>query len=84
MERIEFTKEMKQDYTILIPNMLPIHFSLIVNVFRQHGYKAEVLEKGFHLSVPPFGFSDFSIHHSAFLTQDEGLLFVDTYPSIGL
>lgn len=44
MERIEFTKEMKQDYTILVPDMLPIHFSLILNVLHQHGYKAEVLK----------------------------------------
>ncbi len=41
--RIEFTKEMKKDYTILIPGMLPIHFTLLRNVFRSFGYKMELL-----------------------------------------
>ena len=40
---IEFTKEMKDDYTILVPNMLPIHFSLLKCIFEIHGYKMEVL-----------------------------------------
>ena len=43
MNRIEFTKEMQNDYTILIPNMLDIHFRLIVNVFTGHGYNVELL-----------------------------------------
>lgn len=34
---------MQQDYTILIPNMLDIHFRLILNVFINHGYKMELL-----------------------------------------
>ncbi len=41
--RILFTKEMKEEYTILCPMMLPIHFSLIVDVFRNCGYKMELL-----------------------------------------
>lgn len=40
---IEFTKEMQKDYTILIPNMLPVHFNLIQNVFRSYGYKMDLL-----------------------------------------
>ena len=32
--RVLFTKEMK-DFTILIPMMLPIHFTLIKHVFNQ-------------------------------------------------
>lgn len=43
LERIEFTKEMKKDYTILIPNMLDIHFRFLVNVFRREGYRVELL-----------------------------------------
>jgi len=39
----EFTKEMKKDYTILVPDMLPIHFNLLRSVFIKHGYKMEVL-----------------------------------------
>jgi predicted nucleotide-binding protein (sugar kinase/HSP70/actin superfamily) len=33
----------KKTHTILIPDMLPIHFGLIMSVFRQHGYKIELL-----------------------------------------
>lgn len=29
IEKVEFTKEMKKDYTILIPQMSPIHFDLL-------------------------------------------------------
>lgn len=35
---------MKRDYTILIPNMLPMHFKFIVRVLENYGYKAELLE----------------------------------------
>ena len=42
-EYVEFTKEMKKDYTILAPNMLPIHFKLILQVFKNRGYKMELL-----------------------------------------
>lgn len=41
--RLLFTKEMKKDYTILCPMMAPIHFTLIVNIFRDCGYKMELL-----------------------------------------
>ncbi len=39
-----FTPEMKEEYTILVPDMLPIHFNLILSVFRQYGYKMELLQ----------------------------------------
>lgn len=39
-----FTKEMKATHTILVPDMLPIHFNLILSVFRQYGYKMELLQ----------------------------------------
>ncbi len=38
-----FQAEMKRDYTILIPDMLPWHFDLLVHVMRQQGYRVEVL-----------------------------------------
>lgn len=41
---VEFTKEMKKDYTILVPDMLPIHFSMLMKVFHAYGYKMEVLK----------------------------------------
>ena len=39
-----FTEEMKKDYTILVPTMLPTHFKLILNVMKNYGYKMELLE----------------------------------------
>jgi predicted nucleotide-binding protein (sugar kinase/HSP70/actin superfamily) len=41
---VPFTKEMRKDYTILIPMMAPIHFSLVKNVLSSNGYQAELLE----------------------------------------
>ncbi|MBR2957216.1 MAG: 2-hydroxyacyl-CoA dehydratase [Clostridia bacterium] len=41
--RVEFTKDM-QDYTILAPNMADIHFSILMNVLREYGYKVELLK----------------------------------------
>ena len=43
-DRIEFTQEMKRDYTILIPNMLPVHLRLIRDVFKLHGYNMVLLD----------------------------------------
>ncbi len=40
---IEFTKEMKKDYTILIPQMAPIHFELIETAVKSCGYNVELL-----------------------------------------
>lgn len=39
-----FTEEMKKDYTILVPTMLPTHFKLIINVMKNYGYNMELLE----------------------------------------
>ena len=44
IEKIPFTKEMKETYTILCPQMSPIHFSLIEPAFQEAGYKLEVLK----------------------------------------
>ena len=41
---VPFTEEMKQDYTILVPNMLPIQIKLILALMRNYGYHMEVLE----------------------------------------
>ncbi len=40
---VTFTKEMKSEYTILIPQMSPIHFELYEAVLHSAGYRAEVL-----------------------------------------
>jgi len=41
--RVVFTKQMKKDYTLLLPQMLPIHFAIIKEVFTNNGFKAELL-----------------------------------------
>ena len=43
IEKVEFTKEMRKDYTILVPQMSPIHFNLLAPVFRTCGYNVDVL-----------------------------------------
>ena len=42
--RVYFTKEMKKNYTILCPQMSPIHFDLIEPAVRSCGYNLEVLQ----------------------------------------
>ncbi|MEG2000892.1 MAG: 2-hydroxyacyl-CoA dehydratase [Evtepia sp.] len=46
--RLLFTEEMKKEYTILFPQMLPVHFKMMENCFRLHGYKAEMLTSTHH------------------------------------
>ena len=41
--RVEFTREMKKEYTIITPNMAPIHFELIKNVLESFGYHVDLL-----------------------------------------
>lgn len=41
--RLLFTKEMKEEYTLLIPSMAPYHFGYFVPMLESEGYKAEVL-----------------------------------------
>ena len=43
LHRVLFTKEMKKEYTIICPQMSPIHFELLEPAFRQAGYKIEVM-----------------------------------------
>ncbi len=38
-----FTKEMRKNYTILFPQMAPIHFELLETAVRSTGYKVELL-----------------------------------------
>ncbi len=43
-DRVVFTKEMKKDYTILCPQMSPIHFDLLEPAINSCGYHVEVLQ----------------------------------------
>ncbi len=38
-----FTKEMRKDYTILMPQMAPIHFEFLESAMKNSGYKMELL-----------------------------------------
>ena len=42
--RVIFTEEMRKNYTLLAPQMSPIHFRLIEPALRAHGYNIEVLD----------------------------------------
>lgn len=44
MAYAQFTPEMKKTHKILVPNMLPIHFQLLIKVLGQFGYQMELLE----------------------------------------
>jgi predicted CoA-substrate-specific enzyme activase len=43
IEKVEFTEEMRKDYTILCPQMSPIHFNILQHAFQSSGYNLEVL-----------------------------------------
>ena len=45
VNRVSFTKLMKEDYTILCPQMAPIHFELLEAGLKSLGYKLEVLKE---------------------------------------
>ncbi|MCR5467653.1 MAG: 2-hydroxyacyl-CoA dehydratase [Lachnospiraceae bacterium] len=42
-DRVIFTEEMRKNYTILCPQMSPIHFDIIAPAFRASGYNLELL-----------------------------------------
>ncbi|NMW85906.1 2-hydroxyacyl-CoA dehydratase [Peptoniphilus sp. AGMB00490] len=48
---VMFTKEMKKDYTILMPQMAPLHFSIFEPILRHEGINIEVLEESGHKVV---------------------------------
>ena len=43
IDKTIFTKEMRQEYTILCPQMSPIHFELLEPAFNASGYRLQVL-----------------------------------------
>ncbi|HAM68114.1 MAG TPA: 2-hydroxyglutaryl-CoA dehydratase [Ruminococcus sp.] len=38
-----FTPEMKKTHTILVPDMLPVHFQLLISILKPYGYHCELL-----------------------------------------
>ena len=43
IKKVAFTKEMRKNYTILCPQMSPIHFELLEPAFNSSGYNLQVL-----------------------------------------
>ena len=43
IHKIAFTKEMRKNYTILVPQMIPIHFELIESAVKSLGYNVHLL-----------------------------------------
>ena len=43
IDKVQFTEEMRKEYTILCPQLSPIHFDLLQPVFEYCGYNFEVL-----------------------------------------
>ena len=41
--RLLFTKEMKEEYTLLMPQMLPVHFGMFKKLLQLEGYKVDML-----------------------------------------
>ncbi len=44
VKKVSFTEEMRKDYTILCPQMSPIHFDILEPAMRTCGYKIDVLQ----------------------------------------
>lgn len=42
-ERVEFTRKMRKDYTLLIPQMAPMHFQFLETALDKSGYKSVML-----------------------------------------
>ncbi len=49
--RLLFTKEMRREYKLLVPNMLPVHFKLFEKVLQKAGYDVEILTNDSHKVV---------------------------------
>lgn len=45
INRVPFTKEMRENYTILVPQMAPVHFELLESALKSLGYKVELLRE---------------------------------------
>jgi predicted CoA-substrate-specific enzyme activase len=76
-----FTREMRASYTILAPQMSPIHFSILERAFRFSGYNLVVPEP----ETGPASGANALFEHPAHAEVDEGLRSVNNdacYPSI--
>ena len=44
-ERVIFTPEMREEYTLLVPQMSPLHFQYFTPILRAAGYKQLKIQK---------------------------------------
>ena len=44
VKSVKFTEDMIRTHTILVPDMLPVHFRLLIAIFENKGYKMELLQ----------------------------------------
>ena len=49
--RVIFTEEMRKEYTLLCPQMSPIHFELLQPALKAHGYNVDILDNDNHSAV---------------------------------
>jgi len=52
--RLLFTKEMKKEYTLLMPQMLPVHFGMFRQLLELEGYKVDMLNT-YHRAIVDCG-----------------------------
>ncbi len=72
--RLLFTKEMKKEYTILVPDMLPIHFNIMRHIFVNEGYKIELLDNaGEHIKQLGLKYTHNDICYPALLVTGQFL-----------
>ena len=53
--RLLFTKEMKKEYTLLIPQMLPIHFGMMRMCLQKRGYNCVTLDNMNQRAIANYG-----------------------------
>jgi predicted nucleotide-binding protein (sugar kinase/HSP70/actin superfamily) len=44
VKSVKFTEDMIRTHTILVPDMLPVHFKLLIAIFEAEGYKMKLLQ----------------------------------------
>lgn len=49
--RAIFTEKMRKDYTLLCPQMSPIHFDILQSALRANGYQVDILPNDNHIAV---------------------------------
>ncbi|WP_442871723.1 acyl-CoA dehydratase activase-related protein [Anaerocolumna sp. MB42-C2] len=50
-DRVIFTEQMRKDYTLLCPQMSPIHFDILKPALKANGYNVEILDNDNHSAV---------------------------------